>query len=341
MSEATLLQQTLEANKNYLAGSPRFLDSSGAPYLVVACIDARLTGMLEPALGLARGRAAVVRTAGNRITEQCAESLRAVAVALFLKGASDIFIVGHTDCAMSHFSAAEVVESFRRVGIARTAFGDEDLRTWFGAFSEIRANVVDSVQSLRQSGLVPAHCRVHGLIIDSVSGNVEVVVDGDVAAPPQPSPRDRTPAAGEATARKEQEIEGRSPVAAPESLPPIPKSGAHPLRKPIVIEGDSKAAGAPQPPGAPMTYVDAMLQIRKVVEAARRNPALRRALTDLAATVDREPDPVRVFSALEHLERECKALYPEIVPAVQVMRSAVRNRKGGLNFMEMMRRVLE
>lgn len=340
MSETSLLQQTLEANKSYLAGSPRFLDPSGAPYLVVACIDARLTGMLEPALGLPRGRAAVVRTAGNRITARSVESLRAVAVSLFVKGASDIFIVGHTDCAMSHFSAAEVAESFRKARIARTAFGDEDLRTWFGAFSEIRANVAESVQSLRQSGLVPAQCRVHGLIIDSVSGKIELVVDGDVAPPPQPSPRDAIVAEEEANSG-EPEQEARSSVSSREPPPPGPKSSTPPLRKPIVIDGDSGSGAPSQKPRTPMTYVDAMLQIRKVVEDARRNPELRRALTDLAGAVERERDPVRVFAALEHLERECGALYPEIVPAVQVLRSAVRNRKSGLNFMEMMRRVLE
>src|SRR3974377_2009124 len=113
----TLLQQIKEANNRYLAGSPQMLDSKGDPFLVLACMDPRLTGMLEPLLGLPKHRAIVIRTAGNLVSEVNHDVLRSVAVALFTKGAREIFIAGHTDCALSKFSAPEVVDAFRKAGI--------------------------------------------------------------------------------------------------------------------------------------------------------------------------------------------------------------------------------
>ena len=43
----TLLQQIKEANKRYLTGSPQLLDSTGDPFVVLACMDPRLTGVLS------------------------------------------------------------------------------------------------------------------------------------------------------------------------------------------------------------------------------------------------------------------------------------------------------
>jgi len=135
MTESSLLRQIVEANKSYAAGHPRLLDPEGEPFVVVACIDPRLTGLLEPALGLPRRRAVVIRTAGNQLSEKNSDSLRSLAAALYIKNAGEIVIVGHTDCGLSHFSVPEVVENFRRAGVRRTAFGHEDLRAWFGAFA--------------------------------------------------------------------------------------------------------------------------------------------------------------------------------------------------------------
>jgi len=217
MSETTLLRRILEANKSFLAGAGRPLDASGEPFVVVACMDARLTGLLEPAMGLPRNRAVIVRTAGNRVSRANPDVLRSIAVGFFVKGAREVFVVGHTDCAMAGFSAAQAAENFRKAGVARAAFGDEDLRTWFGAFVSVEANVRESVDALRRSGLVPAGGKVHGLIIDTAGGALQVIVDGD---------------AEPASARAPEAEVARAPVEAaapkPPPIPPVPPADKTP-----------------------------------------------------------------------------------------------------------------
>jgi carbonic anhydrase len=312
MSETTLLRRILEANKSFLAGAGRPLDASGEPFVVVACMDARLTGLLEPAMGLPRNRAFVVRTAGNRVSRTHSDVLRSIAAAFFTKGAREVFIVGHTDCAMAGFSAAQAAENFRKAGVARAAFGDEDLRTWFGAFVSVEANVRESVDALRRSGLVPAGGKVHGLIIDTAGGALQVIVDGD---------------AEPASARAPEAEVARAPVEAaapkPPPIPPVPPA-------------DRQAPAAARP----MSYVDAVGQLREVIGKARRDKELRQAVSALADSVRRERDPALVFAALEELERKCAALHPELVPAVETLRGGVRTRKEGFDFIELMRRVV-
>src|SRR5512144_647566 len=108
MTESSLLRQIEEANKSYRAGTPRLLDPAGDPFVVICCIDPRLTGFLEPALGLPKHRAVVIRTAGNRMSAADPDALRSVAVALFVKNAREILVVGHTDCGLASFSAVAV-----------------------------------------------------------------------------------------------------------------------------------------------------------------------------------------------------------------------------------------
>jgi carbonic anhydrase len=340
MSEQTLLRQILEANKSFLAGSTRLLDPSGDPFVIVACTDPRLTGLLEPALGLPRHRAVVVRTAGNQISAKNHDVLRSIAVGLFVKGAREVLVVGHTDCAMAAFAAAQVAENFRKAGIARSAFGDEDLRTWFGAFSTVEANLADSVNALRQSGLLPAGGKVHGLMMDTVSGAITVAADGDIAPAsvptPEPAPpRAKVPEDAGEKAHVERAPESQVPI------PPLPAGDAGaPAQKPIVIGTLERSDEQARTAKTPLTYVDAVMQLRQVLNEARQDAGLRRAIRDLTNAVRGERDPVRVFSALEQLERECAPLYPEVVPAVEALKKSVRSRKDGLNFMEMMRRIL-
>src|SRR5437867_3149666 len=175
----TLLQEITEANTSFLAGNPRLLDASGDPFIVVSCIDPRLTSFIEPALGLPKNRALVVRTAGNQVTALCNDALRSIVAGVYVKGGTEIFIVGHTDCAMSRFSTQDVIENFRKAGVERSIFGDADIRAWFGAFHDVKTNVIQSVDYLRKSGFLPPLLKVHGLVLDIQNGKLDTVYNGD------------------------------------------------------------------------------------------------------------------------------------------------------------------
>jgi carbonic anhydrase len=98
---------------------------------------------------------------------------------VYLKGARQVFVVGHTDCALADFSASAVMETFQRAGVPRSAFGDQDLGGWFGAFHDIRANVLQTIESLRNSGVLPDRLKIHGIILGTHDGKLEIVFDDD------------------------------------------------------------------------------------------------------------------------------------------------------------------
>ncbi len=330
----TLLEQIKQANKQFLAGCPQFLDSSGDPFIVIACMDPRLTGLIEPALGLPRHRAIVIRTAGNLASETNSDLLRSVAAGIFLKGGKEILVAGHTDCALSKFPASEVIENFRKAGIPRSAFGDGDLRTWFGAFTDVKTNVLQSAANLRKSALIPRDVKIHGIVIEIEKGAVEVVLDGDAVPVETASPQ-----------VKHLETASPAPVTADEAASqalasnPQPAEAAKSARGPIVIVAPEKAPGAVR---QPESMLDAAMVLRDFIARERRNARFERTLARIQMLLKTERDPVRIVTELNEIADGYKSKYPELPGALEYLQKSVRGKGStGFGFKELLKRVLE
>lgn len=341
MTQAALLEQIRDANRSFVSGTPRFLAPDGKPFIVLACIDPRLTGLLEPALGLPRHRALVVRTAGNQFSDSCKDSLRSVVAGIFLKGGSELLVVGHTDCALSRFSANDAIESFRKAGVLRTAFGNEDLRTWFGAFHDIKANVLETISALRKSGVFPAGFKIHGLVLDSESGSLDVVLDGDVS----------TGEAGVASTAASTEVRAPSILIEPEpekpsSPPRLPKPPPLPREKrisgPVVIE-KTGSREEPKPSGKPPTsMLDAAMILREFVMRERKGQKFQTTMSELSMTLKRERDPSAILDRLEDVVNQYKAHYPQLPAALEIFKRSLEV-KGpkSVNVSDWIRRILD
>jgi carbonic anhydrase len=344
MTESILLRQIEEANKSYRAGTPRLLDPAGEPFLVLTCIDPRLTGFLESALGLPRHRAVMIRTAGNQISAHTPDVLRSIAAALYIKNAREIVVAGHTDCALANFSAAAVAENFRQAGIPRTAFGDQDLRTWFGAFGSVRDNLIASIDYLRNSALVPREVKVHGLIFDTEKGSFEVVVDGNVVrASPTPSVMDTedaksAPAADESPDKKtaaEPPAAVKAPAApAPTAPPPAAKKG------PVIVgEPAAKTGPAPAPTDS---LLEAALVLRDFFHRERQNQQLQKGVANLRMLWRQEKSPVRIFQELQKLSHAYRERYPNLPGALLYLENAVKTGSADrIGFGELLRRMID
>jgi carbonic anhydrase len=307
----SLLGDILEKNRQFLNGSAKSLDSSGEPFIVISCIDPRLTGLLEPALGLPRHRAIQIRSAGNVISPGNPDILRSVAAGLFLKNAKEVFLVGHTDCAMARFSAQEAIESFRIAGIPRSAFGNDDLRSWFGAFPDIRANILQGIAYLRKSGIVPAAIKIHGLLLDSGSGALELVFDGST--------------------------QGELPKAAPAA--PDTAALVTPADQAPARDGKT-AAHRPAPPA--ISLDDIVKAFRKLVLAERQNRQFQIAMAEFVLVLKRERDAGRILTALEKAVAPFSEKHPECRHACEELSRLVGARgPGGLNIREIMQQVFE
>ncbi len=331
----TLLEEIKEANRSFLAGSPLQL-AEGDRFVVLTCIDPRLTGFLEPALGLSRHRALVVRTAGNQVSDSCNDALRSIAAAVYVKGGKEILVVGHSDCAMSRFSATDVIESFRKAGVPRSAFGDGDLRAWFAAFHDVKANVIRSVEYLRKCGMFPANFKIHGLMLDSQNGKLEVVRDGDsiktesvvsdqLVATPSPA---RTPGPVSSSVQ--------AGALAPEP-PPLPAPAT---------KGAATTAGGR--PGAlkimanPASMMDAATILRDFVVRERQNQRFQNTIAELSALIRKEKNPSVIMGELDRLVKEYQHEYPNLPAALSLLRKTMETRgPGGSWLFEALARILD
>ncbi|PYV12235.1 MAG: hypothetical protein DMG07_17465 [Acidobacteria bacterium] len=321
----SLLEEVLAVNRSFLGGTPRPL-GEGAPFMVLACIDPRLTGLLEAACGLPRGRALVLRTAGNQVNERTSDALRSIASGAYLKEATELFIVGHTDCALARFSSADVIERFRSLGVSRSAFGHDDLRAWFGAFADVKANVIESARALRRAGVLPAAFPIHGLVIDSGSGALEVIAEANVEQPAAPSI---------ASPPRVDQARAESAPRAAEAPPPVPR--------PAPAKPKPAQTAAPAKPAAPrVSLLEAATILHKFFRDQRHNPKFEHTLADVLALAKYERNPAILYNALASTLREYQEEYPQLAPALVSLKESIEQRGGaGHEFLELVRRVLD
>jgi carbonic anhydrase len=127
-------------------------------------MDARLD--VHQALGLRPGDAHVIRNAGGLATD---DALRSLVISSVMLGTEAALVVGHTDCGMTRFSNPELRERLRRRGIDA---GDMD----FLPFSYVDAQVVESVERLRDSRLLPSGFAVHGFVYEVKTGRLRLLI---------------------------------------------------------------------------------------------------------------------------------------------------------------------
>lgn len=183
-----ILDEILANNKQFLQNTRLpVIDHAPRKHLaVVTCMDCRLLEMFEPALGLKRGDAVELRTAGATISqperERAANDLiRSLAGAIYLLGVREVLVIGHTQCGLSHVDPAALTGAMQALGVNPQQLiereglsGVDELVQWTGAFSDVHLSVKETVQVIRKSPYLPK-LPVHGLVIDITTGELELV----------------------------------------------------------------------------------------------------------------------------------------------------------------------
>jgi carbonic anhydrase len=121
---------------------------------IVTCMDSRLN--VFAALGLCDGEAHVLRNAGGVITD---DVIRSLAISQRKLGSREIMLIHHTDCGMQKLTD----DGFRAelqaaTGIA-PAFAIE-------SFTDVEADLRQSILRVRRSEFVPHRERVRGFVYD-------------------------------------------------------------------------------------------------------------------------------------------------------------------------------
>lgn len=131
---------------------------------VLACMDARIN--VYAALGIQEGESHVIRNAGGVVTE---DEIRSLAISQRLLGTKEIILIHHTDCGMLTFTDDGFKENIRaEVGI-KPAWAAE-------AFSDLDADVRQSIGRIKQSPFIPHKDSIRGFVFDVATGRLREVV---------------------------------------------------------------------------------------------------------------------------------------------------------------------
>ena len=129
----------------------------------VVCMDARLeTGAL---LGLKEGDAHVIRNAGGVVTD---DVIRSLTISQRLLGTREIMLIHHTDCGMLTFKDDDLKQQILDDTGIKPPFAME-------AFTDIDADVRQSMARIRASSHIPYKDQVRGFVYDVDSGQLREV----------------------------------------------------------------------------------------------------------------------------------------------------------------------
>ena len=187
MSENTrstsLLDSILKANQKFVRPNafPPLPKAPSKQLAIFTCMDTRLVDFLEPAMGLSRGEAKVIKNAGNTIVDPMGGSvIRSLVIGIFQLGVDEVFVIGHRDCGMSDIDIDTLKQTMISRGIPEKVidYHVPDLGQWIGSFCHPVENVEQVVGVIRQNPLIPRDVPIHGLLFCPNDGHLEVVVNG-------------------------------------------------------------------------------------------------------------------------------------------------------------------
>ncbi|MEC3982379.1 beta-class carbonic anhydrase [Amycolatopsis sp. H20-H5] len=131
---------------------------------VLACMDARIN--VYGVLGLNEGESHVIRNAGGVVTE---DEIRSLAISQRLLGTEEIILIHHTDCGMLTFTDDEFKKSIQDDTGVKPPWAAE-------AFSDLDADVRQSVQRIKNSPFIPKKDSIRGFVFDVATGKLNEVV---------------------------------------------------------------------------------------------------------------------------------------------------------------------
>jgi carbonic anhydrase len=137
---------------------------------IVACMDSRLD--VFAALGLEDGQAHILRNAGGVITD---DVIRSLAISQRRLGTEEIVLIHHTNCGLELITDDGFRAELQEATGMSPAFAIE-------SFTDVEADVRQSVARLRHSPFLLHRDRVRGFVYDVDTGLLREVDPGPAAA---------------------------------------------------------------------------------------------------------------------------------------------------------------
>jgi carbonic anhydrase len=155
-ARVSAIDELLENNRAYSASAA---EQHGDPVprrrvAIVTCMDSRIDPLA--ALGLGSGEVHVLRNAGGAVTD---DMIRSLSVSQRRLGTREVMVIHHTDCGMQKLSDDEFRAELQEATGMAPAFAIE-------SFSDVEADVRQSVLRVRRSPFLPHRDQVRGFVYD-------------------------------------------------------------------------------------------------------------------------------------------------------------------------------
>lgn len=181
------LQEILEYNKMFVENKKydeyKASKSPSKKMVILSCMDTRLTELLPKALNIKNGEVKLIKNAGASIMHPFGSIMRSVIVAVYEFQADEVLVIGHHDCGMSNLNTESILMKARERGISSEIISTLcnagiDIKKWLHGFNSVEESVRESVEMIKNHPLIPKDIKVHGLIIEPETGELEVVING-------------------------------------------------------------------------------------------------------------------------------------------------------------------
>ncbi|OOM11741.1 beta-class carbonic anhydrase [Clostridium saccharobutylicum] len=182
------LEEILEYNEKFVSQNEyeQYVTSKNPKkkMAILSCMDARLTELLPKAMNIKNGDAKIIKDAGATVMHPFGGVTRSIIVAIYEFGAEDVFVVGHHGCGMSNLDTKSIVNKMIDRGIDKETISmlnnaGIDVEGWLHGFESVEDSIRESVRAIKNHPLIPKDIRVHGLIMDSETGKIDIVINGD------------------------------------------------------------------------------------------------------------------------------------------------------------------
>ena len=150
---------------------------------ILSCMDTRLTELLPKALDLKNGDAKIIKNAGGTVIHPFGSAMRSLLICVYEFDIKEIFIIGHYDCGVSIMDTDKMIKKMIEKGIDVQTLDTLSragikVKKWLHGFDCVEESVRESVTKVKNHPLMPSNVAIHGLIMDPLTGRLDVAVNG-------------------------------------------------------------------------------------------------------------------------------------------------------------------
>lgn len=179
-----MIDQMLDYNRQFVESkgyeqykTSKFPDKKIA---IVTCMDTRLVELLPAALGIKNGDVKIIKNAGGTITNPFDSTMRSLLVAIYELEVNEVMIIGHTGCGVQGMDSQEMLHLMKQRGVDEEHIQlmrhcGIDLDSWLHGFDETDTAVLETVDLVKNHPLMPKDVVVRGYIMDSETGQLNVL----------------------------------------------------------------------------------------------------------------------------------------------------------------------